>query len=66
MNMMESTIVQNGALYFAHHRHPKRDRKHRWLRQTVVDKVGRKFTIIGSRVAQGLELWSSYRPVTSK
>jgi hypothetical protein len=62
--MMESTIVQNGALYFAQHRHTKRD--HRRFRQTVADKVGRKFMIIGSRVAEDLELWSSYRPVTSK
>jgi hypothetical protein len=64
ITMMESTIVQNGAPYFAQHRHTKRD--HHRLRQTVADKVGRKFMIIGSRVAEGLELWSSYRPVTSK
>jgi hypothetical protein len=66
MNMMESTIVQNGALYFAQHRHPERDRKHRRLRQTVVDKVRQEFTIIGARAAEYLEQWSSYRPVTSK
>jgi hypothetical protein len=63
---MESTIVQNGALYFAQHRHPKRDRKRLRLRQIVVDKVGREFAIIGARAAEYLEPWSSYRPVTLK
>jgi hypothetical protein len=64
--MMESTIVQNGALYFAQHRYPKRDRKHRQLRQNLVDKLGREFTIIGARAAKYLEPWTSYRAVTSK
>jgi hypothetical protein len=66
MNMMEPTIVQNGALYFAQHQYPKRDRKHLQLRQTVVNKVGREFAIIGACAAKYLEPWSSYRPVTSK
>jgi hypothetical protein len=66
MNMMEPTIVQNGALYFAQHRYPKRGRKRLRLRQTVVDKLGREFAIIGARVAEYLEPWSSYRPVTLK
>jgi hypothetical protein len=66
MNMMESTIVQNGALYFAQHRHTNRGRKHLRLRQIVADKLGREFTIIGARAAEYLEPWSSYRAVTSK
>jgi hypothetical protein len=32
--MMEPTIVQNGALYEAQHRHTKRHRKYIRLRQT--------------------------------
>ena len=65
MNMMESTIVQNGALYFAQHRHPKRDRKRLRLRQTVVDKVRLDFTIVGARAAEWLEPWNSYRAKAS-
>jgi hypothetical protein len=64
--MMESTIVQNGALYQAQHRHTKRGRKHLLLRQTVVGKLRQDFAIVGARAAQWLEPWNSYRPVTSK
>jgi hypothetical protein len=63
--MMESTIVQNGALYFAQHRYPKHDRKHRRLRHNVVDKVGQDFAIVGLRAAEWMEPWSSYRPAGS-
>lgn len=63
--MMESTIVQNGALYQMQHRPPKRDRKRLRLRQTAVDKLGQDFAIVGLRAAQWLEPWSSYRPAGS-
>jgi hypothetical protein len=55
MNMMELTIVQNGALYQMQHRPPKRDRKCLRLWQIAVDKLGQDFAIVGSRVAESLE-----------
>jgi hypothetical protein len=39
---MEPTIVQNGALYAAQHRHTKRHRKHLRLRQTQVREIMRE------------------------